>query len=93
MAFFFKSRMKGHPYWPAKVIGLSTVGNDKIDVRFFGKHEMWIVSVTDCILYSDDPNKKLDDQVRSEIDAGIKVIKFNPKIALKSKKRNPKFQP
>lgn len=73
MEFF--PRMHGHPYWPAKVIGLGDVGNNKIDVRFFGTHERQNILVNDCSLFSDNPNKR-DGKSIEGFDAALKVSQF-----------------
>lgn len=69
--------MHGHPYWPGKVIGLSDSGNNKIDVRFFGTHDRQNILISDCLLFSDNPNKRLDQELEDEIDAAMKVRYFH----------------
>lgn len=75
LPWFFFCRMYGHPYWPAKVIGLVDTGNIKIDVRFFGTppHERQNILVSDTLLFSDNPNKKVDGSVEKDFRAAVKV--------------------
>ncbi|XP_031635182.1 protein kinase C-binding protein 1-like isoform X2 [Contarinia nasturtii] len=68
------ARLKGHPYWPAKVMGFTDQNHKKIDVRFFGKHDMGIVETSDCILFSDNPNK-LQERDRKKMDNAIQEAK------------------
>lgn len=75
--WIFIYRMKGHPYWPAKVLGFTDQSHKKIDVRFFGKHDMGTVDISDCVLFSDNPNKKLHDRDRGKMDDAIKVNIFS----------------
>lgn len=60
------ARVNGHSdYAPAKVLGLigSNASTKKIDVRFFGDHEMAAISASNCFLYSDrKPFEKSDGQ-------------------------------
>ncbi|XP_055326327.1 uncharacterized protein LOC129580149, partial [Sitodiplosis mosellana] len=61
------AREIGHrPFKPAKVIGVSGKSlKSKIDVRFFGDHDMADVSLIDCYLFSkENPNGKTDDKNR-----------------------------
>lgn len=66
------ARMKKYPFWPAKVFGFGVVSNKKIDVRFFGKHTRANVPISDCFLYSDDPNEEPNSE---ELAASIMVSK------------------
>ncbi|XP_031618906.1 protein kinase C-binding protein 1-like [Contarinia nasturtii] len=65
-------KLKGNPYWPAKVIAFADKFRSKIDVRFFGKHEMLNVATHDCFLYSENPNQNLNESERIEFDAAVK---------------------
>ncbi|XP_034231977.1 protein kinase C-binding protein 1 isoform X2 [Thrips palmi] len=48
------AKLKGFPYWPAKVIRSNA---DSLDVRFFGAHDRAWVPARDCYLYSrENPN-------------------------------------
>lgn len=68
--------MKGHPYWPAKVIGLGNIVKEKVDVRFFGGHEMWNVRLSNCLLFTKkSPNKNLNDDEINDFKAAMKVLK------------------
>lgn len=63
-----------HPFWPAKVIARA---RNKLDVRFFGQHEMSIVHPNNCFLFSwENPNRLRNQRIRSDIDTIMKVIHF-----------------
>lgn len=70
------AKLTGHPYWPAKVIGITTTSNH-LDVRFFGDHDMAKVSPQDCFLYpSKNPNKPLEASVEEQVKASVAVRVF-----------------
>ncbi|KAG5680769.1 hypothetical protein PVAND_010256 [Polypedilum vanderplanki] len=51
------AKLKGYPYWPAKVMSLDST-KENADVRFFGAHDRAWVPVSHCLIFSDkDPNK------------------------------------
>lgn len=56
-------RMPGFPYWPAKIIGMAALPSDKIEVRFFGTHDRYDVSLANCSLFSENPNKKPTNEI------------------------------
>lgn len=55
--------MPGFPYWPAKIIGMAALSSDKIEVRFFGAHERRNVSLANCTLFSENPNKNSTNEI------------------------------
>ena len=64
------ARISHHPFKPAKVIGLGSkvVAKSKIDVRFFGDHDMGQVSPTDCYLFSKgNPNQRCNEKTVLEL--------------------------
>lgn len=67
------AKLAGYPYWPAKVIGITSSSN-RIDVRFFGDHDMANVSAQDCFLYpSKNPNRRLDEHGNHDVKRAEKV--------------------
>lgn len=67
------AKLKGFPYWPAKVMSINTSGMS--DVRFFGAHDRAWVSVKDCYLYSvKDPNS--GKQKRNDIIECVKELEL-----------------
>lgn len=67
------AKLAGYPYWPAKLIGILSTAN-RLDVRFFGDHDMANVSAQDCFLYpSKNPNRRLDEKTEQQIEASEKV--------------------
>lgn len=82
--------MTHHPYWPAKVIGFGDAGSKKVDVRFFGDHEMWNTTASDCLLYTKtNPNKRLNVDLIDRFEAAVKVEK-NMKTDMALKKSSQK---
>lgn len=78
------ARVEGYPFWPAKVIGILTTAN-RLDVRFFGDHDMANVAAQDCLLYpSKNPNRHINPSVEKEFKASIKVCTapLNEKFAI-----------
>lgn len=70
------ARMRGFPYWPAKVLGIAS--DTKIDVRFFGDHSRTNMSPVDCFLFSENPNTNLREEDTEALDECLKVIvRFN----------------
>ncbi|CAG2109326.1 unnamed protein product, partial [Medioppia subpectinata] len=52
------AKLKGHPYWPAKVIRYNEVRNE-VDVRFFGTHDKCWLKPEKCFMISQNyPNNK-----------------------------------
>lgn len=69
------AKLAGYPFWPAKVIGITSTAN-RLDVRFFGDHDMANVSAQECFLYpSHNPNRRLDAETEQEIKSAEKVRK------------------
>lgn len=67
------AKLKGFPYWPAKVMSITTSG--MADVRFFGAHDRAWVGVKDCYLYSvKDPNS--GKQKRNDIIECVKELEL-----------------
>lgn len=67
------AKLKGFPYWPAKVMSINTSG--MADVRFFGAHDRAWVGVKDCYLYSiKDPNS--GKQKRNDIIECVKELEL-----------------
>lgn len=83
------ARTPGFPYWPAKVIA-ATGAQNKIDVRFFGQHEMCNAYADDCLVYSKTiPNERLSNRKQRELKSSQKVC-----ISLDEHKSGRKlFQP
>lgn len=62
------------PFKPAKVIGVGGKLSKKIDVRFFGNHDMADVSPTDCYLYSKvNPNTRADEKTMLALMKSLEV--------------------
>lgn len=72
------AKLSGHPYRPAKVIGITA--SNELDVRFFYDHKIAKVLPRDCFVYpSRNPNKRrlnaaVVEQLRSEI--AVRVFIF-----------------
>lgn len=67
------AKVAGYPWWPAKLIGIMTSAN-RLDVRFFGDHDMATVVAQDCLLYpSANPNKRPDENFENQFRESVKV--------------------
>lgn len=57
-------------------MGFTEPNHHKIDVRFFGmmEHDMSTVEINSCVLFSDNPNKDLDESECNQIDAAVMVF-------------------
>lgn len=67
------AKLSGHPYWPAKVIGITSTSN-ALDVRFFGEHDMAKISPQDCFLYpSKNPNRHLETSIEQQVKSSVAV--------------------
>lgn len=75
------ARESGHrPFKPAKVIGLGNKVTKKIDVRFFGDHDMADVSISDCYLFSKEfAGPRTDEKNRLAL---IKCLEVNLHILI-----------
>lgn len=87
------AKLKGFPYWPAKVIRSNA---DSIDVRFFGAHDRAWVPCKDCYLYSrENPNSNTSGKLtptnvqqkkrssRNNLDTCIEEVELHIKLLQK----------
>lgn len=75
-----------HEYAPAKVLGLTggTATSKKIDVRFFGDHEMSVVPSSNCYLFSKrKPHTDGQTDFQQKAAERVRIHLYAPKLSVK----------
>lgn len=61
-------------FWPAKVIGIADMVRKKVCVSLFGKHEMYKVEQSKCLLFTkESPNEGVDENEMDRMNTALKV--------------------
>ncbi|ESO04103.1 hypothetical protein HELRODRAFT_79586, partial [Helobdella robusta] len=67
------AKMKGYPYWPAKV--LREDNNGQVDVRFFGEHDRAWVPLNQVFLLSINPPSLVPKKTKGYDEAKVELIR------------------